>query len=63
MSDETKKTVVYMEIGENLKELLMMVINLSYQQNELIGETFDKMGFNLKDIVREAVKEEPGQTK
>jgi len=49
------KTVVYIEIGDNLKAILEKVIN---QNDEHITVLVESLGLNLKDLVKTTAKSE-----
>ena len=52
------KTAVYIEVGENLRLVLVTAINAASNDGQNIGETLSKMGFDLKEIVRVSILSE-----
>ena len=56
------RTGVYIEIGENLRLTLALVIQAAVQQRVDVGEVLCDIGFNLKDVVELAVSYEHEET-
>ena len=50
-----KRVVVYLEIGPNIKGVLEKAIQAAYQSDENIGILMDKMGLDIKTMVKSTV--------
>ena len=61
VTQQEKKVIVFLEIGENLRNVLVTAINSARGAEENIGETMESMGVNLRDMVESAVKMEVKQ--
>jgi len=59
---KTSRTGVYIEIGENLRLTLALVIQAAVQQRVDVGEVLCDIGFNLKDVVEFAVSHKDDNT-
>jgi len=61
VTQQEKKVIVFLEIGENLRNVLVTAINSARGAEENIGEAMESMGVNLRDMVESAVKMEVKQ--